>query len=352
MVSVLIPIGVFPFFVYANIANVIETCGNKDIDFVFLTHKTIPDNLQKALDAVPFQFRVLQAPFDSGYDQLKLLDWAFYYADLPEWVVVQHSDLFWHNFHDQKPWLTLLLETITNFPETMAVVYDDVDFIFKRYDKGVSITSDSMIMLNKHKFVRAGLKFDWGNYQDNEVFLSDAVVNEIKSGIVQWYGVSTRGNNINCDINLSDFWLDGGEAIALEMAVRFPNQIQTLGCLKFQFEHLWSFYRFASNLRREGEILYLDAKFDDWVGIASIYAYMICLLFDKNDIIDKPFTVSLLTKIINIYKYDLRAYVMKGKELAFHLDRYRTTNNLIGVNDLCGIKRMICEDHTFDLVKV
>src|SRR6266853_859232 len=96
--SLVIPIGRFSFFVHACLANVFETCGAPEvIDFVFLTARTVPPEIETAFKeaADNYRFRVIATPFDPSPNHLRLLDWAVRNSDLTDWFMVQHCDVFW-----------------------------------------------------------------------------------------------------------------------------------------------------------------------------------------------------------------------------------------------------------------
>jgi hypothetical protein len=359
MITVMVPIGVFPFFVYANVENVMETCGvpESEIDFVYLTHNHIPDNLQRAFDEMSKRrtFRVIQAPFDSQFDQLRLLDWAFHYADISDWVVVEHCDLFWHPFHNQKPWLVQIKEAIAANPEAKILSYGDGGgHHFKMKDgdgfRPVFKTGDSHLVVNRSWFVKTGLMFRWGNV--NKLFgppLSPEVMKSVQEGVLQWHE-GGRGNP-GGPIDPEGFALDGGEAIALEMAVRFPELLVEMPQLSDQLVHFWFFFRLTNYTNRSGATLNLGFNFRKKLPYLVRYSLVTSHLFEREDLGNYAIPFGVVKRIAELNGWKLEGEAW-ARDIVEKLNRYYSPKNPIGEEDCCGIKLVLTPQQSFDLFKI
>lgn len=239
--SLLVPIGRFSFFVHACLQNVLETCGAPEIiDFVFLTSCQITPEIETAFAEAHknYPFRVIAAPFDAGSDHLRLLDWAIRNADLADWVVIQHCDLFWK----EKNWLCRVLQEIQ--PE-LAVLCTPCPSSYFFQQTNINIVGDFFGVYNRQQLIERKLFFKWG-VLGRDVPVSDKVVEAVQTGAI------CRKNGEK--IFLGREYMDGSQAMALELAVHAPKAVKQITPL-LHFLHLTAFFRIADSVRREGGVL-------------------------------------------------------------------------------------------------
>lgn len=325
MITVLIPIGEIPYFVHANVANVSETCGVlwDYVEFVYLTGKTIPTNVQAAFDAEETKCRVVSAPFEvSGPDcHLKLLDWAFRNVKFKsDWIVTQHADVFWNT----EGWLSKIVAATKQFPNHVAIVPNDAGFRFNVDGKGVLRTQGYVLALNQPKFVEYELSFINGVLGNEEMSMSSELQEAIKDGRVEWTKLHRSGANPQqlklvpgVDV------IDGADMISLELAVRYPKKIAQLQ-LSNCFVHLWHFFDMYYDISREGDTLIVNrtSKMSE-VG-AHCYSWASSYLFDKDEFKDKI----LPWRAEQIHNFCVRDDF--GDELCELLKKYSTETNIVG----------------------
>jgi hypothetical protein len=266
-ISIIVPIGVFPFFAKACLHNVLETCGTTNIDFVFLHNHGIPDNMQQAFDELRHEgmkFRVVECAFDADECHTMLLDWIIRNdPSLREWIIVQHCDLFWQ----RNNWLKVILESIQAHPDCIALTPNDLKLVRWKDGRELVTLHDFFGVYNKNRIIQNNLLFQWGPY------CLLPISHEVRK-IVDNQEVTFKENII-----FHDQFLDGTVMMSLECAVRFPNLVHYLPAdftnRKCFYQHWWDFFRFAHCVKIEGSNLLIGRRSQS-MGHYSYVSSFIC----------------------------------------------------------------------------
>lgn len=327
-VSILISIGLYPYFVRANLENIRETCGVDlaDVDFVFLTHDTVPQNLLDAFEEERrrgYKFRVVRAPFDSGLNQLRLFDWAMANASLREWVVIQHSDLFWLPGCD--PWMPKVQKAIQEHPDHIFLTNDfwyNFSIDGKMYPP---IVTDSLCVFNRKRFVEQKLFWEWGHPLESQHRISPELSTAIDLDKIARYDSGTFETKVGWTT-----WLDGGIFATLETALRFPHLINRSRFIEIDtYFHPWQFYRVASSARLKDGVFRIRTETKNNLTPQAAYSYISSFCFDRKDLVN-PYPWSLFVRIADRLGYDHRSMY---RNLA-PLQRYRITSDVLGHDDM------------------
>jgi hypothetical protein len=315
-ISLVIPIGQFSYFVNACLQNVLETSG-AELDFVFLTSKDIAPEIATALKEAEkfYSFRIISAPFNSGANHLRLLDWAFRNADLSDWVIVQHCDLFWR----EHGWLNRILSTINSNTTVLCTPCKSNYYIGS---ENIPIVGDFFGTYNRPQFVKENLSFNWGTL-GTDVPVSAEVTDAIHSGLIH------REDNLK--IEFGKEFMDGSQAIGWELAIHSPERIQFIN---LSFLHLVGVFRMAEAIRRTPTTLtcIYPLHFDAY----AYYSYLMSFCVERNECEQFAIPWVIFKRIARIHNVDLN----KQEEVGKWLRRYSSAKNVIGLDDL-GIEQVI-----------
>jgi hypothetical protein len=327
MLSVVLPIGKYPFFVYACLGNITATAG-ADVDIVFLTYKKVAANLQAAFDeaAKTYKFRVIQAPFNVELNHLPLLDWAMRNADLQEWVVIQHCDFFWDpKMVGWAPYLESLIE-----PD-LFVIHPQAEIRFTLDEKPVPTMHDYVAMYHRPTFAAENLSFNW-SVIDRDVKLSAITKEAVESKRLLWKEPREkmrRNHPPSRDILLGVDWLDGSITLTLEVAMRFLHRAKPF---KWKYYHLWQFFKIAHGLRKVGGKLTVGNQRH---GMLFYYSWITSFCFDKDEYKDIILPWAVMQMVPNPQEIKL------NEELANHISSFHKEKNALGRYDTMGITRVV-----------
>jgi hypothetical protein len=190
--------------------------------------------------------------------------------------------------------------------------------------------------------------FRWGNV--NKLFgpaLSPPVMKAINDGDLRWHD---NGRLKGEFIDPASFSLDGGEAIAIEMAVRFPDLVVEMKELNDQLVHFWFFFRLTNYTHRDGATLRLGFNFKNKIAHMVRYSLVTSLLFEREDLGDLAVPFGVIKRICEMNDWPLEGEAW-SREIVENLRRYYQPKNPIGEDDCCGIKLVLTEKQSFGLVK-
>ena len=330
--SIVIPIGKFSFFVHANINNIKKSTGRDDLDIVFLTSKDIEFNLQASLISAQQKHsnvRVLSAPFNSGSNHLKLLDWAITEPSLNEWMIAQHCDAFWM---EDSTWLSDS-EAVMEKPGVVAASLPNLQYALGM--RQFPIVGDIFGVYKREELARRGLSFQWNNLSIHTV--SKKVMSLIEEG---------KLTRLNGKRFAEGEFLDGSVAMSLELIAENPESIGMI--FSHGLQHLMAFFRIEESIRwdKENEHLFVDLPFleqfggcqkQTWVDAFSKYSFLTSFMFDKREM-DNPLPWCLMEKISVMAEVDLGPGAMMCEWLREYAEPTEE-ENIIGMDDL-GIKRI------------
>lgn len=323
--SILIPIGKYSFFVEANIKNIFEMAGEFDVDIVFLTSKTVDLFVENALLKAERKYncvRHLSAPFNSGENHLKLLDWGIRQPGLTEWVVVQHCDTFWN-----KPWLYDVHSAINESDEEVAtIVLPNFQYLFEK--QVLPLVGDSFGVYKKSVIIENNYTFEWNHFNEGSVSKQTKAL--MDSGVLK---------KLNGQRFKKNEFLDGSEIMSLEMIAKNPKMIKVI--FPTGFVHLLAFYRISDAIKwdAKSKTLNIDLPWledfggctkDLWVESIVKYSFLTSLVFDKKEI-SSPFPWCHMQKIGQLEHLDFKVPVSTCE----WLQRYCLIDqrNIIGMND-------------------
>jgi hypothetical protein len=325
MISVVVPVGEFPFFINACVKNIHQTCElPEQLDLVLLMSRNNKPLVEQAVEKIArdYPFRVLRAPFDAGFNHLRLLDWAFYEGLSAEWVVIQHSDLFWTT----KGWLSKTKNKIDQNLDMLVATCPDLERWCCLQGSTLPQISDMFCICSREKFVQHDLHFNWGVWP-RQITLSKPTTDAIRSGALKWTNGKVLAEGVS--------FLDGSMSITMEAGIRFPDLTRLID-ISDCFRHIGQFYRVAETLRVEGKTIYCrrHQRQDFFLPHLATYSYLTSCLFDVGEIRDRPFPWSLFRKIHPNYE------ATTVERLAAELAQYKTSENNLGDGDF-GIENVI-----------
>lgn len=337
-ISLVIVIDLFSYFVHANLQNVFDTCGTPDdIDFVFLTPCVVHSEIERAFQEASknHKFRVINTPFQPGPNHLRLLDWAIRHADLTDWVIVQHCDLFW-----QEPgWLSIILRELNDRLALLCVPCPSSYFIRPMLDAqgtNINITGDFFGVYNRRYLIDHKLFFQCGTL-GTYVGVSHEVAEAVRGGLIY--------RSDNNTIQFGQEYMDGSQAMAWELAVHDPDavkQIDVKGLL-----HLTGFFRIAETIRREGRTLHIDFM----LGMCNyaFYSYLTSFCIERSEVEQVVLPWRSFIVIAQQKGFDIRNCLRTG----IWLRKYSRAQNVIGMNST-GVKQVILHRQTFStfIVKI
>lgn len=332
MLSILVPIARYPFFVHAVLGNVAETCGLPldQIDFVFLTACNPPPYLTEAFKVAhkEHKFRVVQAPFEAPNNHLPLLDWAMHHADLQDWVLLQHCDLFWTK---NTSWLPRILANLDDKHVAFNPPHSQPVFTYK--DRGLVRMQDYLGVYNRKFFCEQDFSYQWGTL-GGDLKLSEFVMQAVDSGDLKWKGVRPRKVfPSNRDMIRKVDWMDGSVGIGLELGVRFPERIK-----QFRYEqhlHLWQLFKWGNRINRRGRTLRIKKDKSNKEYTLTYYSYLSSKYFDLAE--NHPV---LPWKVYNeMFPGEIDDRVKRAMPFLDSLQRFCKSSNVCGLdNDLDIIK--------------
>jgi hypothetical protein len=209
--SIIVPVGVFSNIPIICQSNIDQYFGH-NVDLIFLVHRNTDTATLKAIKKT--RARILVCPFENGSDHCKLLDWAMYYGDLKDWVLIQHADLFWQG---------------KNFLSNFEIIKNDKDFFiiskYKKFNffifdkKEYPLLDDVATLFRRDKFIEHKLSLRSGIV--NRLDLSSLALDFITKGKIK-----TRIYEKEKILSL-DSWLDGGHSLTIELLSRnlFDNVV-------------------------------------------------------------------------------------------------------------------------------
>lgn len=298
MITVLLPLGDFPFFPQACVRNIKETT-DVEIEVVFLTNNATAQNLKGC--------KVLVAPIqDSSRGiHLKLLDWAVRQPNITDRLYVQHCDMFWSD----KGWLENMLAV--SEPAVMPA-YGNYAGEFKyrqvKYsldDKRIVRTHDFSGLYDK-SFV-ASSTFMWGTPPEVS---SAKVLKAIEDNRFRW-AHENRNLTVSCE-------LDGSDALSLELAIEGRTAAESPVPTYF---HSWDLFGLSWAMRRTERVIRVDRTFEKSLRGIQAYSWATSHYLDKDLHARKIFPWSVLQKILPKAKKPLICDI---------LDKYKDTDNVLG----------------------
>jgi hypothetical protein len=352
-ISLLIPVGRFSYFVHACLQNVLETCGAPDaLDFVFLTNRTVPTEISKAFEdaSKTYPFRVIAAPLEVGSAHMHLLDWAMRYADLTEWVIIQHCDLFWQ----ERNWLGRILGEIK--PE-LTVLCPSCPSRDHFGSQNIPLVGDAFGVYNRSKLIEQNLWFRWG-VLGHDVPVSLEVINAVQSGLIRRDGQpvsfgsvrprqprpvsfgSVRPRQPRLRLRwrrpplIGKEWMDGSVAMSWELAVHDPQGVWHFRPPLNQF-HLWSFFRFAERVRRKGNRFWCDVDwvYPYWLGW---YSYVTSFCIERSEIEGATLPWAVYGRLAQLHGWPQE----EPQKIGEWLRKYSVAHQVVGLDDL-GIERVV-----------
>lgn len=345
MLTLLVPVGDYPFFVDAVCSNIEQTGGTPmdQVDLAFVVTKDPPERLVRAFRRQTVPLRVLKSPIaDKEHGvHLKLLDWAVKFGTTSRWVYVQHTDMFWDQ--SDSPWLAAILkelETADGVALTIPYNLSLGEFQYNQHKyrldgRLLTRAHDFAGVYDRRKLLDMNLSFLWGRL--DKLGVSAELREAIHAGRVTW-------EHRNGPVQLSE-WVDGSDLIGLELGLRRPSMIRDLR-LANKFVHCWDLFGIASDMTRTGDTISVRREVSRCVRGLPSYSWISSHLFDVEEMGDKIFPWRVLETISA--DSPLSARKTKTCEL---LERHVTTGSVLGRGHL-GVKKVEFLDRTFDLRKM
>lgn len=283
-ISMVLPIGVLPFFVNACLQNITETCGYQlaEFDLVFVVLEDVSVKVLKALKEAEkkFRFRVIHTPFKFRYNeqQLNMMDWVIRNGNLRDWVIVQHCDWLSHT----PSWMKLICKTIEENPKAVYISYPYGTDRWQLDGKSVCMTNDVFAVHKKSNLLDNDYRFLWGN-------LKDLKYSPMLAEAVQAKRFSLDGQIIDMER-----WIDGNDLIGYELLVRDPDLMKIIS---LKYTHPWSIFRVATRcIRHENKLMV------EHLAQAAIYSKMSSYLFDI-DSFEDPYVPLPWTWFLQVYPW-------------------------------------------------
>lgn len=336
-VTLVIPLGLFPFFAHCSLKNVYETCGHNDFDFVFLMDAEENELLDAALDKLKksHAFRVVRYPEETNGDHMKLLDWFANTQDSHDKIVIQHADLVWTEKCD---WLTQASKSLEIKP--FLSFQRHCDFLLD--GETISPIDDVFFGFDRNEFTKNNLSFSWGKV--GELQLSKEVRDAYESNRLMLAENCSRSNRYE-DTSFGDHvWLDGSEAITIESGVRFAEDVRVLP-LQNHFYHIAQFFRTHYRIHPKNELTLVDQKlheFDQKKVMKALghYSYISSNLFEKAECYNRHFPWRAFQVICEDLDFDQQEII----DLCERIKRYRPPRSPLGERSLLPkLKFQDCE---------
>lgn len=340
MISLLLPIGCYSFFARACLNNVLETCGAVDqLDFVFLIPKQVPHYLSDEFDRLRssgLRFRVIRAPI-STYVHLELLDWAVANADLSDWIIVQHNDLFWIKDN----WLKVVLDTIAQFPNDIGLSWDFTNHGFRLNNKPTAALDDCFGVYNRKLLQTHNLRFLWGNVSSLRNLMSPEMKKALKERQLSWSSpIPPNLSEDEYNVELEKHFVDGSRLMQMEVAIRFPKLVHRL-VIRDHFVHLMQIFRITHRTKIVKNTLTCRERFQFQELLDS--SYMTSFLIDKQELTHQHFPWGVLTKLWYVSHANCRKHFSPVSKYA--------SPNVLG-HDSLGIRTVNLFGRDIDLAYV
>lgn len=330
--TIIIPIGDQPFFIYSVYKNITETSGMDDVEIYFLTTEITP-RMKSVLDTLN-GVTVFVKYFEPKHGlHLDLLDWAVENIEFKQdWIYVQHLDVFWLDNNWLKNVYQKLDECIALVvPKDSAV--EGIDFKehkFKINEKLLIRTHDYSGFYNVKKLKKNNLKFKWGKVKD---ICSDFLVNKIQNKTIKWVH---KNKYLEIEDNL-----DGSDSIGLEISVKFPNKIKELK-MKQKYIHCWSLFYFLFHTKIQQNKIIIDLPINKCIRGLPSYSWISSNLFDLNTCKNLIFPWKNYKQIALENNWSI-----EKNKLCFLLEKYKNSNNVLG-NETTEISQIKFLDKTYD----
>lgn len=305
-ISLVVPIGQFSYFVYACLRNVFETCGDPAcLDFAFIIGRDVTPEVLHAFWVAkrlyPYPFRVIVAPFNAWPSHQKLLDWAIREANITDWVIFQHCDLFWtHN-----NWLRPLLGILDRGKAVMCMPWES-PYCYR--GDPVPLVGDFFGVYNRHQLIQRNCLFRWG------VIGSDIPVS---SNLV------AAMNDIHPRLQLGKSWVDGSIAMGLELMTDHQRPIGYIVDPSVRFFHIGHFFRDIG--RRKGNYILCNDFFS-----LVYFSYLSSFCIEKCEVEHIAIPWSVFNAHARLCGYNLTPYITMCK----FLELYGIPKEVVGMDSM------------------
>lgn len=343
MISILIPIEKFSFFVHTCYKNIVATCGvpRNQLDIVFAISPTTTPQVLAAIEAVGCRTILIDMDFSNlerfrmGLEHQIILDNALQDSSLSEWVIVQHCDWFWM----KNGWMHKVKKAIADASKDKSKCVIAIEHSKYIYDRSLVPLVGDFFGVYRRDGIK-GLTFRWGRI-GMELSVSDELTAVINAGRIT-------------PLKMGE-WVDGSVAMSLELHMR--NQVHILD-LKSYYVHIMAFYRIYDFTTKREDVLNVGLALDDSFGVSkakwsrsfAIYSFLTSFMFELEEI-DMPIPWVIYQEIAKMELLDLKEAV----EFCEWIKKYAPTpvNTLdmgrYGINEVVFDNR-VCYKHNYQLL--
>jgi hypothetical protein len=292
MISVLIPVGEYPFFIRAISQNLQATIRGIDYRVCFLlaspSERMLADVEESQLE---FDFDIAVTDFDPSVRgvHLTLLDWAFKNLPLSEWVYVQHADMFWQSLD----WLTSFVQEANAGAKAVMPPYywTNHPYIHKKF----ALNGRELIRTHDfaglyHRPTLGDLSFMWCKAGDSPI-----------RDYIPRLSLTQSGRPLR-----EDDLLDGSDVIGLYYACT-GVPVSEPGPLVFQ--HCWDLFGVLWAMRRDGDVIHVNRPFVKTLRGIESYSWISSFCFDYNKWHDRVFPWAVLRQIMPAKQTEFARFV-------------------------------------------
>lgn len=326
MISLLLPVGDYSFFVRACIGNIFETCGAEhDLDLVLLLSQSTPDHVYQQIEVeqLTYNFRVLTAPFKTRL-HLDLLNWAIHNdTDMQDWFMVQHSDLMW----TKNGWLKLVQKAVETHSNDICVSCTSINASAYTLDNNVTLPQHDYVgIFHRERLVENKFNFMWGS-------LPKLKPSPTLLEVLSQNRIAYKNTGVIID---QKAWVDGTKLIQLEMCVRFPERQHHIPLMPFFF-HPWEVFRvlFCTKIKNDHLVINFgkNARENNHaMHCIADASYVSSMLLDRDEITDPiPWLAFRYLEKSNNKYWD------KCKWRFEKFQKYANPDNIIGSDDALGL---------------
>ena len=326
MIAVLIPVGEWPFYQQALLRNIHETIGT-DYHVYFLVSGP-SQRLTDEFTNMSGKFSVHNGniyPTTKGI-HLELLDWAFRTIDLPEWVYVQHADMFW----ETKNWFRLFEKKMDHakaiMPSYCATGYRYKHHKYQLDGRPLIRTHDFSGLYHRPTILQNSLRFLWTKVSHcNQQLVLDCLP---KLEIIH----ESRPLK-------EDDMLDGSDLIGLFLGCQEHSLVAEVD-EPLQYHHCWDLFGMGWTMSRDDDTIIINRTVEEAkVGIAT-YSWCSSFLYDYTKWSDRVIPWTALQQIMKPVRGAFADFIVKYKTKCTTLD-----------NRLGGIRYIRFTDKEYSISK-
>lgn len=293
MLSILIPVIKYPFFVQTTLENIRQNCDvpESQLDIVFViaanTAKSVIAEIQRC--QFLYHFRYLEAPFDTGQNEGALIDFAMRHPLLNEWAIVQPCGIYW----TRPEWYSTISE---NLDQSLIAICGMEYTSLTLDDDPILLAGGFFGVYNRSKIIELNLSFQWGR------LITDVAISPNLKNVLSEKRIKRNNSPIH-----PNEWVDTGVALSLELACGIEDSLGIINMNPLLI-HLFSFHQIEQLMNNNilNNFLSQDhfgISSETWLAATVCYSYLTSKYFDPNDI-SCPVPWTMLSKTLDKKGFD------------------------------------------------